>query len=187
MGDLEAHATLAEDESYVACVALVKEKEYSGCKEVHGHFPEINAYGPGLSAWFEVYKAASGALRGRSSKAFMAVVNAFLAEWAGLEKGSYFQGFSYQPETVSFAVDAEVWGGLDEGFRRDFQAARQMFGYVDRSLTLSPSNDMMLCIPRLCCSNSLAQRLRRFRCFEMTWVLLKSSCEGHFEKTGEML
>lgn len=119
---------LSNDEDYHSCIFLVNnaglgKRTNAECQILS---QELGAYGPRLSAWIDVY--AADPTHGRSSVAYMRVVNTFLERWSPGKWPRGCEGFSYNTATTSFSISREVWEGLDAEFRGDFDAARKLFG-----------------------------------------------------------
>jgi hypothetical protein len=125
MGIDRAFEQLASDAVFRRCVGIIREKQFS-CKGYRATFEEINEYGPGFSAWFDIYQ--TSAYNAQTSNAFLGVVNTFLAKWSSNANSETFKGFSYHSDSTCFAINEGEWRGMQEGFRRDFDAARQLFG-----------------------------------------------------------
>lgn len=120
---------LSEKAAYQGCVALVRGADFkhSGA-DFTALSQKLESYGPGLSAWFEVYRSANPfPSRPGAAAALMRVVNALLAKWSSGERASEtLQGFEYHSERTCFSIQQEDWEGLDEDFRRDFHGAKQL-------------------------------------------------------------
>lgn len=125
MGIDRAFEQLASDAVFRRCVGIIREKQFS-CKGYRTTFEEINEYGPDFSAWFDVYQ--TSACGERTSEAFLEVVNTILAEWSSKNDSEIFNGFLYHSDSTCFSINEGEWRGMQEGFRRDFDAARQLFG-----------------------------------------------------------
>ncbi|GAQ81242.1 hypothetical protein KFL_000750110 [Klebsormidium nitens] len=123
-----AKKDLSIDDDYQSCVFLITNAGFAkrSKQEFRTLSQELESYGPGLSGWFEVYAANPGS--GRPSPIFLRVVNAFLERWSPENTLKESEGFSYHAATTSFHISREVWEGLDAGFRRDFDAARERLG-----------------------------------------------------------
>jgi hypothetical protein len=125
MGTDRAFEQLAFDAVFWRCVGIIREKQFA-CKGNRTNLEEINEYGAGLSIWFDVYQ--TSAYNAQTSNAFLGVVNTFLAKWSSNADSETFKGFSYHSDSTCFSINEGEWRGMHEGLRRDFDAARQLFG-----------------------------------------------------------